>query len=148
MLIRYNTQAPWIATPTIQTNGNHHHFFILIPILAHLMVQSVVKTHVLIVTVELIWWFKWLQLVAKAQPLKQTLKQTLAFLECIFFNSVPTPNKSLRFTRFRWSYLSRTAVVLANHCQSYTAFLLDVRCSKLARSFFLQLFSPNDSTFA
>ena len=106
LLIRYNTHAPWITTSSIQTNGNHHHFFILIPILSHVLVQSIV----------LIW---------------------LLFLNIFFFNFVSTPNKSLRFTRFRRSYVNRTTVVLTNHCESYTAFLLDVRCSKWPCSFFL-----------
>ena len=56
-------------------------------------------------------------------------------LEYIFFNFVPTTSKSLQFTRFRKSYRNLTAVILTNHCQSYTAFLLDVRCSKWPRSF-------------
>ena len=59
-----------------------------------------------------------------------------------FFSFVPTPNKSLRFTKIRRSYVNRTAVVLTNHCQSYTAFLFDVRCSKWPRSFFLSCLSP------
>ena len=34
LIIRYNTHAPsWITTSTIQTYGNHHHFFIGLPIL-------------------------------------------------------------------------------------------------------------------
>ena len=84
------------------------------------------KTHVLVVTVDLIW---------------------LLFLNILSFNFVATPRKSLRFTRFIRSYVNRPAVVLTNHCQSYTAFLLDVRCSKLPCSIFLQLFVPNDSVF-
>ena len=55
-LIRYNTHAPWKTTPTRkQTGGNHHHFFIRIPILGHVLVHSGDKSHVLVVTVELIW---------------------------------------------------------------------------------------------
>ena len=73
------------------------------PVLGHVLVHSVDKTHVLVVTVELIWYF----------------------LNILSFNFVPTPNKSLRFTRFRRSCLNRSAVVLTNHCQSYTAFLQD-----------------------
>ena len=127
LLIRYNNHAPWITTSTIQTNGNHHHFFIRIPILGHVLVHSVDKTHVLVVKVELIW---------------------LLFLNISFFNFFPTPNKSFRFRRFRRSYVNCNAVILTNHSQSYTAFLLDVRCSKLARSFFLLLFVPSDNAFA
>ena len=90
------------------------------PVIGHVLVYSVGKTHILVVTVELIWWF----------------------LNILFFNFVPTPNKSLRFTRFRRNYVNRTAVVLTNHCQSYTSFLFDVRCSKWPRSFFLSCLSP------
>ena len=85
------------------------------------------QTHVLVVTVELVW---------------------LLFLNIYFFNFVPTLKKSLRFTRFKRSYVNRNAVVLTNHCQSYTAFLFDVLCLKCSRSFFLQLFVPSDSAFA
>ena len=91
------------------------------------MVHSVDKTHVLDATVDLIW---------------------LLFLNILSFNFVATPRKSLRFTRFIRSYVNDPAVVLTNHCQSYTAFLLDVRFSKLPCSIFLQLFVPNDSAFA
>ena len=125
-LLRYNNHAPWITTSAIQTNGNHHHFFIRIPIIGHVLVQSVGKAHVLVVAVEQIW---------------------LLLLNIFFFNYVPTPNKTLRFTRFR-SYINRTAVVLTNHCQSYTAFLFDVCCSKWPHSLFMQLFVPGDSAFA
>ena len=55
-LIRYNTHAPWRITSTRkQTRGNHHHFFIRLQILAHVLVHSVDKNHVLVVTVKLIW---------------------------------------------------------------------------------------------
>ena len=103
----------------IQTNVNH--FFIRIPILGHTLVHSVDKIHVLVLTVELVW---------------------LLFLNMFFFNFVPTMNKSLRFTRFRRSYKNRSAVVLTNYRQSYTAFLLNVRCSKWPRSFFSSCLSP------
>ena len=60
LLILYNTHAPpWITTSAIQKNGNHHHFFIWIPILGIFsfgyQYYTVDKTHVLTVTVELIW---------------------------------------------------------------------------------------------
>ena len=116
LLIWYTTHAPWIRTSNIQTNENHHHFFIWVPILGHVLVHSVEKTHVLVVTVELI---------------------SLFFLNNFFFKFVPIPNKSLRFTRFRSSYVNCTAVVRNNHCQSYRL-----------RFFFLQLFVSNDSAFA
>ena len=109
LLIRYNTHAPWITTSTIQTNKKHNHFFIWIPILGQVLVHSVDKTHVLVVAEGLMW---------------------LLFLNIFFQSFVQTPNKSLRFARFRRSYVNRTTVVLTNHCQNYTAFLLDVRCWK------------------
>ena len=59
------------------------------PVLGHVLVYSVDKTHVLIVAVELIW---------------------LLFLNILSFNFVPTPNKSLWFTRFRRTYVSRPVV--------------------------------------
>ena len=95
--------------------------------IGHALVHSVDKTHVLVVTMNLIW---------------------LLFLNILSFNFVETPRNSLRFTRFIRGYVNRPAVVLTNHCQSYTAFLLYVRCSKLPRSISLQLFVPNDSAFA
>ena len=57
LLVRYNTYASWLTTSNIQTNGNHHHFFIRIPILGHVLVHSVYKTCILVVKVELIWLF-------------------------------------------------------------------------------------------
>ena len=119
--IRYNTYGTWRTTSTIQTNGNHHHCFIWIPILGHVLVHSVDKTHVLVVTVELI---------------------RLLFLNIFSFNFVPTSNKSLRFTRFRRSYVNRPAIGLNNHCQSCTAFLLDARCLKWPLSFFCSSLFP------
>ena len=79
------------------------------PVTGHALVH-VDKTHVLVVTVDLIW---------------------LLFLNILSSNFVATSRKFLRFTRFIRSYVNRPVVVLTNHCQSYTAFLLDVRCSKL-----------------
>ena len=97
-------------------------------VIGHALVHSVDKTHVLVVTVDLIW---------------------LLFLNIIsFFNFVATPIKSLRFTRFIRSYVNCPAVLLTNHCQSYTVFLLNVRSSKLPCSIFLRLFFPSDSAFA
>ena len=72
----------------------------------------------------------------------------LLFLNTFSFDFVSTPNKSLRFTRFRRSYVNHTAVVRKKHCRSYTAFLPDVCCSKRSSSFFFQLFVPNDSAFS
>ena len=97
------------------------------PVIGHALVHSVEKTNVLDVTVDLIW---------------------LLFLNILSFNFVTTPRKSLRFRRFIRSYVNHPAVVLTNYCQCYIAFLLDVRCSKLPCSIFLQWFVPNDSAFA
>ena len=79
---------------------------------------------------------------------KRCAGDEVVFLNILSFNFVATPRKSLRFTRFIRSYVNCRAVALTNHCQSYTAFLLDVRCSKLPCSIFWQLFVPNDSAFA
>ena len=72
----------------------------------------------------------------------------LLFLNIRSFSFFATSRKSLRFSKFIRSYVNRPAVVLTKHCQSYTDFLLDLRCSKLPCSIFLQLFVPNDSAFA
>ena len=71
------------------------------PVLGHVLVHSVDKTHVLVVKVELIW----------------------LLLNMLSLNFVPTPNKSPRFTRFRRSCVNHPAVVRTNHDQSYPAFL-------------------------
>ena len=93
------------------------------PVLGHVLVHSVDKTHVLVVTVELIW----------------------LFLNMLSFNFVPTLNKSLRFMRFRRSYVNLPAVVPVK-----VTLLLFAGCAvfKWLRSFFLQLFVSNDSAFA
>ena len=96
------------------------------PVIGHALAHYVDKTHVLVVTVDFIW---------------------LLFLNILSFNFVATPRKFLRFTRVIRSYLNRPAVVLTSHYQSFTAFLLDVRFSKLSYSI-LQLFFPSDSVFA
>ena len=85
------------------------------PVIGHAVVHSVDKTHFLDVTLDLIW---------------------LLLLNILSFNVVATPRKSLRFTRFIRSYVNHPAVVLTNHCQRCTDFLLDVRCSKLPCSIF------------
>ena len=87
LLIRYNILQ---YQPTLKNNIYHLNkrgppaFFYsdTNPVLGHVLVHSVDKTHVLVVTVELIW---------------------LLFLNILSFNFVPTPKKSLRFTRFRRS---------------------------------------------
>ena len=70
------------------------------PLIGHALVYYVEKTHVLVVTLELIWFMS------------------------LSFNFVPTLRKCLRFTRFRKSYVNHPVVVLTNHCQSYIAFFL------------------------
>ena len=115
LLVRYNTYASWLTTSTIQTNGNHHHFFIRIPILGHVLVHSVDKTHVLVATVKLIW---------------------LMFWNIFSFKFVPRPNKSLRFTRFKGSYVNCPAVVLTNHCQNLLCFFAWCALFKVATFFF------------
>ena len=84
-------------------------FFYLVtnPVLGHVLIHSVDKTHALVVTVELVW---------------------LQFLNILSFNFVATPNKFFRLKRFRKTYVNRPDVVLTNRT-SYTAFLLDVRCA-------------------
>ena len=95
-------------------------------VIGHVLVHSVDKTHVLDVTVDLVW---------------------LLLLNIFSFNFVATPRKFRQVNKIHRSYVNRSAVVLTDHCQSYTAFLLDVRCSKLPCSIFLRLYVPNDSAF-
>ena len=90
LLKPYNTHTSWITTSTIQTNGDHHFFFICIPVM-YLVTFCSILFHVLAVTVELTW---------------------LLFLNIPSFNFFLTPNKSLSFTRFKISYVNRPAVVL------------------------------------
>ena len=87
---------------------------------------------------------------SKITKLKKEVDQTFSWtnLNILSFNFVAAPRKSLRFTRFIRSYVNRPAVALTSRCQIYTAFLLDVRCSKLPCSIFLRLLVPNDSAFA
>ena len=91
------------------------------PVLDYVLVHSVDKTQVLVVTVGLIW---------------------LLFVNILFFHFVLTPNKPLRFTRFRKSSVNSSAVVLTIHCQSYTTFLLDVHCLKWWHSFLISCLYP------
>ena len=77
---------------------------------------------VLVVTVELIW---------------------LLFLNIISFNYVPTPNKSLRFTRFIKSYAYCPVIVLIK-----STLLSCLMCVVQSWNFaFLKLFVPNDCAF-
>ena len=121
LLIQFNIHAPWLIASTIHMNENHHHSSIQIPIRGHVLVHFVEKTHVLFVTVEQIW---------------------LLFLN-IFFSTL-----FQHWSRFRRGYVNCTAVVLTNYCQSYTAFLLDVRFSKVPRFFFYAAVCPRDNEFA
>ena len=77
------------------------------PVIGHALLNSIGKTHVLVVTVDLIW---------------------LLFLNILSFNFVATLRKSVRFTRFIRSHVDRPAVVLTNHCQIYTFFSLVQSC--------------------
>ena len=118
LLCQYNTiptHPEEQHLPFKQTGTSTTFSFDTNPVLGHVLVHYFDKTHVLVVTVQLIW---------------------LLLLNVLSFNFVPKPNKYLRFTRFRRSYVNCLAVVLINHYQSYTAFLLDVNCSKWPRSFF------------
>ena len=96
------------------------------PIIGHALAHSVDKTHVLVVTLELIW---------------------LLFLNILSFNLVPTQRKSLRLTRFRRTYANCPVIVLTSHCQSCAVFLHDVCCTKWPRSFLSKLFVANYSAF-
>ena len=93
------------------------------PAIGHALVHSINKSHVLVVTVELIWFL---------------------FLNILSFNFLQTPRKSLRFT----SYVNRPVVVLTDHCQSYTAFCLICAVQSGHVYFFLPLFVTSDSVFA
>ena len=92
------------------------------PVLDQVLVHSINKIHVLVVTVELTW---------------------LLFLNMLSFNFVPTPNKSLRFTRYRKSYVYRPTVVLIRG-----TLLSCLMCTAQSGNFlFLLLFVPNDCAF-
>ena len=112
----YNTHTSFRTTSTIQTNENWHSFFIWIAIeKGHILIYSVDKTRGLVVTVEL-------------------------FLNIFSFIFVPTPNISLRFTRFRKSYVNGSAFVLIK-----VTLLFCLMCTVQSSNVpFLQLFVPND----
>ena len=97
------------------------------PVLGHVLILPVDKTHILVVTVELIW----------------------LLLNIVSFSFVPTPKNLYWAARFRRSYVNRPAVVLTNHT-SYTAFLLNEHCALQSGhvSFLFAAFVPNDSAFA
>ena len=71
------------------------------PVLGNGLVHFVDKTHLLAVTAELIWLF---------------------FLDILSFKFFQKPSKSLRFRRFRRSYVNRPVDDSTNHCHSFTAF--------------------------
>ena len=96
----HNSNKRW--QPTFFHSDTNH-------VLCQVLMNSFNKIHVLVVTVEFIW---------------------LWFLNILSFNFVSILNKSFRFTLLRRSYVNCLAVFLTNHCQSYSAFLFHVRCSK------------------
>ena len=83
--------------------------------------QHTTSKHVLGVTVELIW---------------------LLFLNILSFNFLQTPNKSLRFRKFRRSNVHCSPVVQTNHCQVALLILLDVLCPRCSHSFFCGFLPP------
>ena len=83
------------------------------PVPDRVLVHSVDKTHLLLVTVEFIW---------------------LLFLNILSFNFVQTPNKSLRFRRFR-SYVNHS-IVIPTTVKIALLIMLYVRCLKWSHSFF------------
>ena len=88
-------------------------------VLGNALAHPFEKKTVLVVTVELIW---------------------LLFFNILSFNFIQTPNKSLRFRKFR-----RRNV---HHGQSCAAFFGWCALSKVSTFLFLQLFVPNNSAFA
>ena len=88
------------------------------PVFGRVLVHSVDKIDVLVVTVELIW---------------------LLFLNILSFNFVQTPNKSLRFRRFRRSYVNHPVVF--QQLPKLLYFLAWCALFKLAMFLF---WSPND----
>ena len=91
---------------------DHDHFFIRIPILCLETFWSILskKTHVLVVTGELIW---------------------LLFLNILSFNYVQTTNKSLRFRKFRRSYTYTSLLSFKpTTMKCRLILLLDAHCRK------------------
>ena len=89
--MRYNTHTSWRTTSTIQANGDQHHFFIQIPILYLARFCFILFTQAMFNS-------------------GVNLVDVLIYIPS--FNFVSTLNKSLRFTRFRRSYVNCPAVVL------------------------------------
>ena len=95
------------------------------PVLGHVLVYYVDKTHVLVVTLKLNW---------------------LLFLNILSFNFVPTPKKSLWLIRFRRSYVNHPTVVLIKVLLLFLAGCAVFKAATFV--FFLLLFFPNDHEFA
>ena len=91
------------------------------PVLGYVLIYSVDKTHGLVVTVKLI---------------------CMLFLNILSFNFIPTPNKSLRLTRFGRSYLNHPAIILINTTSYNDFWLMYAALLKMATFLFLQLFVP------
>ena len=66
----------------------------------------------------------------------------MLFLNILSFNFLQTPNKSLKFIKFRKSNVHRSVVVQTKHCQFALLFLLDLRCLKCSHSFFGDCLAP------
>ena len=90
-------------------------------VLGHVLVYSADKTHVLVVTVDLIWLF---------------------FLNIHSFNFVPTPDKSLKFTGLRRSYVNQPAFALIK-----VTLLFCVMCIVQRAMFLFCCFFRNYSSF-
>ena len=89
-LIRYNTQTFWRSTRTNSSGKQGLSLFFQSdanPALGHVLVHSVCKAPILVVTVELMWSL---------------------FLNILPFNLVPARNKSLRSRWFRTSYVNHS----------------------------------------
>ena len=89
-LIRYNTQTFWRSTRTNNSGKQGLSLFFQSdanPALGHVLVHSVCKAPILVVTVELMWSL---------------------FLNILPFNLVPARNKSLRSRWFRTSYVNHS----------------------------------------
>ena len=122
LLIRYNTRAFWKTKSTIQEREGGTIIFWFIyqaRVTGRVLVHFIDKSHVLVVTVELI---------------------RLLLLNILSFNFVQTPNKSLTLRGFRRGSVNRPAVV-PNSVKIPLPFLFDVRCLKWSRSFFKFFFS-------
>ena len=97
------------------------------PVLGHVMTHST-KTHVLVVTMELIW---------------------LLLLNILSLNFVPTPNKFLLGWQDSEEALKNAMLSFLPATQVKQGFcMMCTALSKVATFLFLQLFVPDDSVFA